>query len=148
MPSLVLIVVILVFGGTYMALQLRFIKTTRRMRSDADLERWRAVEPARRKAIVQTMRQGLPVRDPADAELALEASDRADRVRKLMRPMSLFGDLAIVVIVVVGIATSVWFVAIIGGSGLVVGAVLTVLSRQRRRRIHESVEATRRLIKF
>jgi hypothetical protein len=126
----------------------RFIKALRAMRDDGQgwRDRWRALEPARRSAIVQTMRQGLPVTDPEDAELALRLVAQLDTLRVALRPLQLLATPAMVVLTIGALVSRIWFVAIIGGVSLVAGVVLETRSFLRRRRVHRSAEATRALI--
>jgi hypothetical protein len=51
-------------------------RATRRMRKEGDQdwrERWRALDPERRKRILATMRRGEALTDPEDAELGARA---------------------------------------------------------------------------
>lgn len=90
------------------------------------------------------MRQGRPVREPEDVELALRAIAQLDYVRAAMRPLELVSMPVLVVLVIVAIATGLTFIAIAGGVGLAGSATLQVLAWQRRRQLQRSAQATRR----
>lgn len=147
MTFVVLTLVLLAVAGIYLVLVRR--STSRLRHGDREWrERWRALEPARRRTILQTMRQGQPVHDPEDAELALRAISQIDYVRTAMRPIDLFLTPALIVVAIAGIFVGLPVLAVIAGVGLAVSAVLHLLSSRRRRRLQRSADATRQLMQL
>ena len=108
-------------------------------------QRWRGLDPDRRRSIRQRMKRGEPVLDREDAELALRADAQIDHVRGAIAPIALASQLLVVGFLVVGVVSGSVIFIIIGASGLGSGAVIDVLSRRQRRRSHTSAAATRRL---
>jgi hypothetical protein len=108
-------------------------------------QRWRELDPDRRKAIRARMKSGEAVQDHEDAELSLRAIAQVNYVRKAMAPMSRSGLLLVVLVLVVGVITdSVVFLAL-GVFGLGSGAVFDLLARRQRKRYQRSATATKRI---
>jgi hypothetical protein len=109
-------------------------------------ERWGALDPNQRKAILREMRRGEPVRDPDDAELALRAVAQLDYVRGAMCPVDRAWTLALIALVIAGLVEDQQVIAIVAAMGLVLGTLFAGIARLRRHRLHQSAERTRALL--
>jgi hypothetical protein len=125
-----------------------FRPTIRRLRAlkeegRAFRERWRALDPARRREISRTIRRGQPVTDPREAELALEAIRNGERVGEAMRPLQLLYLPALLGFFVFAVVEHSRFLIFFGSAivGLFVAA--WVFQRLRMRKIRAAAAATR-----
>ena len=106
-------------------------------------ERWRGLEPGRRRSLTTAIRRGDAGIDPADAPLALEAIGNSERLLEAIR-LSYFGYVPTTLFVVlIGLADDDRAVIAVG-AGLTAFAVVGALSiRRRRRKLHETAAAIR-----
>ena len=106
-------------------------------------ERWRGLDPARRREISRTLRRGQPVTDPQEAELALEAIRNGERVVHALRPMQLVYAPALVGLLVFAFVEHSRFLVVTGVA--VVGFVVltSLLQWERRRKLRAAAAATR-----
>jgi hypothetical protein len=126
-----------------------FRRTIRRLRAlkeegRAFRERWRALDPARRREISLTIRRGQPVTDPREAELALEAIRNGERVAEAVRPFQFLYAPALVALVVYGFAEHSRFLRIAGAAIAGFVALTWLLQWQRMRKIRAAAAATTR----
>lgn len=123
-------------------------RSLRRMRlGDEDWRRrWRALPAERRKAVLSSMRHGEPVRDPADAELALRGVAQVDYVRGAIRPVKLAGTGTLILLLIGGILSDQTIYAFIAGAGLTASGLVSVVARWQHHRLQQSADATRRLL--
>jgi hypothetical protein len=123
-------------------------RALRDMKAESDDEwrrAWKHLEPGRRKAIRAKMARGEAIEDPDDAELALRAAAQVERVRQALRPVKwIFGGLLFALVVTVAL-TGPRLLAVLIGAGLASSASLSAFAWHRRRRLLQSVEATRRV---
>jgi hypothetical protein len=106
-------------------------------------ERWRELDPARRREISRTIRRGQPVTDPQDAQLAPEAIRNGERVAEAVRPLQLLYAPALVGFFVYALVERNRFLIVFGAA--IVGSM--VLARlfvwQRTRKLRAAAAATR-----
>ena len=120
----------------------------RKMREGGDnewRENFRALEPARRKAITLAMRRGTPVTDPGDVDLLLRADAQLDHVRRAMRPFELMTLPIAAAALAFAVEHHVRFMLVILGTGFLFWAVTSVGAWRQQRRRKQSVAATRQL---
>src|SRR5919201_1302791 len=79
-------------------------------------ERWRELDPARRREISRTIRRGQPVTDPREAELALAAIRNGERVAEAVRPLQLLYGPVLVALVVYALVEHTRFLLITGAA--------------------------------
>jgi hypothetical protein len=106
-------------------------------------ERWRKLDPARRREISRTIRRGEPVTDPQEAELALEAIRNGERVAQAVRPFQLLYAPALVALLVYGFVEHSRFLIVSGATVVGVVALTQLLGWQRMRKLHAAAAATR-----
>ena len=108
-------------------------------------ERWRELDPARRREISRTIRRGQPVTDPQEAKLALEAIRNGERVGEAMRPLQLLYLPAALGFFVFAVFEHSRFLIFFGSAlvGLFVAA--WVFHRLRMRKIRAAAAATKAL---
>ena len=106
-------------------------------------ERWRKLDPARRREISRTIRRGEPVTDPQEAELALEAIRNGERVAQAVRPFQLLYAPALVALLVYGFVEHIRFLIVSGATVVGVVALTQLLGWQRMRKLHAAAAATR-----
>jgi hypothetical protein len=106
-------------------------------------ERWRELDPARRREISRTIRRGQAVTDPQEAELALEAIRNGEQVVHALRPLQLVYAPALVGLLVFAFVEHSRFLVVVGAviAGFV--ALTSLLQWQRRRKLRAAAAATR-----
>lgn len=109
-------------------------------------ERWRLLDAGRRHDIMVRLRDGQPVSDPEEAELALLALDRFEFIRHALRPITYAFTLLVLIELVAGLILGVSPAAVLGAIGVVFVGSLELSTRRRVARMHESAAATRRSI--
>jgi hypothetical protein len=120
-------------------------RAIRRMRQGDEewRQRWRQLDPPRRKAIRAHMKRGEAVPDREDAELAIRAVAQIDYVKRAMAPMTLFSVFLVVVFLGVGVVSGDTIFIVIGAVGAGSALLFDVLARRQGRRYRQSVAATR-----
>jgi hypothetical protein len=108
-------------------------------------ERWRELDPARRREISRTLRRGQPVTDPQEAKLALEAIRNGERVVEAVRPFQLLYAPALVALVVYASVEHSRFLRIAGAAVAGFVVLTSLLQWQRRRKLRAAAAATRAL---
>ena len=121
------------------------IRRLRALKEDARAfrERWRELDPARRREISRTIRRGQPVTNPQEAELALEAIRNGERVAEAVRPLQLLYGPALVALVVYALVEHTRFLLIVGAAFVGSFALTWFLQRQRTRKLRAAAAATR-----
>lgn len=122
-------------------------RTTRKLRAGDEewVERWRALDPERREAILHTMRSGEAVRDPEDAEFALRGVAQLEYVRGVIQPLTIASTPATLAILIGGVVAEKGVLVVVAGAGLAFSVVTGVLARRQNRQFQRSAEATRRI---
>lgn len=108
-------------------------------------QRWRQLDPARRRSIRKRMKRGEPIPGREDAELALRTVAQITHVRKAMAPVTIASMLLVLAWLVVGAVSGSTILVIVGAFGLVSSAVFGLLSEWQRHRYQMSIAATRRI---
>jgi hypothetical protein len=106
-------------------------------------ERWRELDPARRREISRTIRRGQPVTDPHEAELALEAIRNGERVAEAVRPFQFVYAPALVALVVYALVEHTRFLLIAAAAIIGFFALTWLLQWQRTRKLRAAAAATR-----
>ena len=106
-------------------------------------ERWRQLDPARRREILRAIRRGQPVTDPQEAELALEAIRNGERVAAAVQPFQLLYPPALVAFTVYAFAEHSRFLIVFGAVLVGLVAATWLLQWQRTRRRRSAAAATR-----
>jgi hypothetical protein len=106
-------------------------------------ERWRALDPARRREISRTIRRGQPVTDPQEAELALEAIRNGERVVEVVQPFQLLYAPTLVALVVYALVEHSRFLIVAAAAIIGFVALTSLLHWQRMRKLHAAAAATR-----
>jgi len=115
-------------------------------RGDNDWRRqWRSLDPSKRRALTQAMRNGVAVHDPEDVDLVVRADAQLDHVRRASRVFEHMMVPIIAAVVAIAIADHFRFLWYVLGAGFlwwfVAGLIVRWQSRQRKR----SVAASRQL---
>jgi hypothetical protein len=96
----------------YLVLVRRAI-TTMRAGDEDWRQRWRELDPARRKAVRDCMKRGDPVSDRGDAELSLRAVAQVQHVRKAIAPPTFVSLLMVVAFLVAGVVSGSIFLTLV-----------------------------------
>jgi hypothetical protein len=104
-------------------------------------ERWRELDPARRKRILATMRRGeaLP---PEDAELGSRAVRQLEFASSAMRPVELAMLPLLLLLIAWGLVEGDVLLVVIPAAGLAFSLPLRVTQGVRRRKMRRSLEAS------
>ena len=106
-------------------------------------ERWRGLDPARRRSLTVAIRRGDAAVDPADVPLALEAIGNSERLLEAIR-LSYFGYVPTTLFVVFFGIVDHDRAVIAVGAGLTVFAVVGAFSiRRRKRKLRATAAALR-----
>jgi hypothetical protein len=140
--------VLLVFlAAVHVALFRPTLRRLRALKEDgrAFRERWRELDPSRRREISRTIRRGQPVTDPREAELALAAIENGEQVVHALRLLQLVYAPALVGLLVFAFVEHSRFLVVAGAviAGFV--ALTSLLQWQRRRKLRAAAAATRAL---
>jgi hypothetical protein len=138
-------VLLVALTAVYVALFRPTLRRLRALKEDgrAFRERWRALDPARRREITRAIRRGRPVTDPQDAPLALEAIRNGERVAEAVRPLQLLYAPALVGLVVYALLERSLFLIVFGAAVVGFVAVTWLLGWQRIRKLRVAAAAMR-----
>jgi hypothetical protein len=106
-------------------------------------ERWRELDPARRREISRTLRRGRPVTDPQEAELALAAIRNGEQVVHALRPLQLIYAPALVGMLVYAFVEHSRFLVVAAAAVAGFVALTSLLQWHRRRNLRAAADATR-----
>jgi hypothetical protein len=114
-------------------------------RDEEWLRAWKALDPARRKAIKRKMARGEAIQQREDAALALRGAAQIERVRGALRPVTwIFGGLLFAILVIEALTGPRLF-ALLVAAGFLCNAALSLFAWHRRRQMHRFVRETRRV---
>ena len=106
-------------------------------------ERWRGLDPTRRKSLTAAIRGGDAAVDPVDAPLALEAIGNSERLLEAIR-LSYFGYVpTMLFVVLLGVADHDQAVIVVGAALTAFAIVGAVSIRRRRRKLGATAAAIR-----
>jgi len=140
-------VLVVLLAAVHLALFRPALRRLRALKDDgrAFRERWRELDPARRREISRTIRRGRPVTDPQEAEIALEAIRNGEQVVNALRPLQIVYAPALAGLLVYGFVEHSRFLIVLGAAVVGFVALTTLLQRQRRRKLRAAAAATRAL---
>ena len=138
-------VLVLVLAAVHLVAFRPMLRRLRALKEEgrAFRERWRKLDPARRREISRTIRRGEPVTDPQEAELALEAIRNGERVAQAVRPFQLLYAPALVALVVYALVEHTRFLLIAAAAIIGFFALTWLLQWQRTRKLRAAAAAIR-----